>query len=260
MVIASLSEQLGLRPPQEMLPESLGAEDLGDIEAASTSLAKALRDDTVTINQINGFLQTNPTFSPELRDRLLSKKAWLLSKEGRLAEALECYDEVLNEDEAIPSAWALKGAALLQLDRIDEAFEAFGNAYAHRQNFGVRKQQYLKDLIAGWSTSALVRGLFGILEQNIEEAQKGVEEYIALMERVRDENLEDLVVNLTVEQPASHEFKDALEELALMVRLLSIKDPFDGWRELGKEISKVWPKDVSAVDAIREQRDRKWPT
>ena len=45
-----------------------------------------------------------------------------------------------------------------------------------------------------------------------------------------------------------------------MVRLLSIKDPFEGWRELGKELSKVWPKDVSAVDAIREQRDRKWPT
>jgi len=40
-----------------------------------------------------------------------------------------------------------------------------------------------------------------------------------------------------------------------MVRLLSIKDPFDRWRELTKEISKVWPEGVSALDAIREQRE-----
>ena len=56
------------------------------------------------------------------------------------------------------------------------------------------------------------------------------------------------------------ELREALEELDLMVRLLSIKDPFDGWRALTKEISKVWPEDVSAVDAIREQRDRPWNT
>jgi hypothetical protein len=42
------------------------------------------------------------------------------------------------------------------------------------------------------------------------------------------------------------------------VRFLSIKDPIDGWRALTQEISKVWPEDVSAVDAIREQRNRSW--
>ena len=51
------------------------------------------------------------------------------------------------------------------------------------------------------------------------------------------------------------ELQAALEELEIMVRLLLIKDPFDRWRELSKEIGAVWPEDVSAVDAIREQRE-----
>jgi hypothetical protein len=49
--------------------------------------------------------------------------------------------------------------------------------------------------------------------------------------------------------------QEAQEELGLAVRLLSIKDPFEGWRALTQEISKVWPEGVSAVDAIREQRE-----
>ena len=72
----------------------------------------------------------------------------------------------------------------------------------------------------------------------------------------------DLVPTLLelLEQPVPEDLREALEELEVMVRLLSIKDPFDGWRALTKEISKVWPEGVSAVDAIREQRDRPWNT
>ena len=58
-----------------------------------------------------------------------------------------------------------------------------------------------------------------------------------------------------MDEAASGNLKAALDELELMVRLLSIEDPFEGWRELTKEISKVWPKGVSALDAVREQRE-----
>ena len=51
------------------------------------------------------------------------------------------------------------------------------------------------------------------------------------------------------------EFQEALEELEVMVRLLSVKDPFEGWRALTKELTKVWPAGVSAVDAVREKRE-----
>jgi len=53
----------------------------------------------------------------------------------------------------------------------------------------------------------------------------------------------------------SKDIQEALEELELMIRLLSIKDPFEGWRALTKELTKVWPTGVSAVDAVREQRE-----
>ena len=75
---------------------------------------------------------------------------------------------------------------------------------------------------------------------------------------VKADDLAHMVLNLAVEQPVSEELQESLNELELMVRLLSIENPFDAWRALTKEISKVWPKDVSAVDAIREQRDREW--
>ena len=58
-----------------------------------------------------------------------------------------------------------------------------------------------------------------------------------------------------MDKTVSSNLKDAMDELKLMVRLLSIEDPFDRWREFLKEISEVWPKDVSAVDAIRGQRE-----
>lgn len=51
------------------------------------------------------------------------------------------------------------------------------------------------------------------------------------------------------------EDKEAFEEFMLGVRLMSIRDPFKGWYAVGKEISKHWPEGLSAVDAIREERD-----
>ena len=260
MTIASLSEQLGLKLPQEHLQESFLPEHLDALQASSAKLATAVREDTVTIEDIDTFFKEYPDISPALKDRLLSKKAWLLSTIGRLEEALECYGEALKHDEAIPSTWTLKGTALLQLERLDEAFDAFQKAYLHRHKFGPQKPEHLENLLGVWSTSALLRGLYGILEQNITEAQKGVEEYISILNQAKDEGLQTAVLKLAVEEPVEQDLRDALEELDLMVRLLSIRDPFARWRELGRELSKVWPDGVSAVDAIREQRDREWNT
>ena len=51
-----------------------------------------------------------------------------------------------------------------------------------------------------------------------------------------------------------NEDMETFEEFMVGVRLMSIRDPFKGWKALGKEISKHWPEGVSAVDAVREQR------
>jgi hypothetical protein len=88
-----------------------------------------------------------------------------------------------------------------------------------------------------------------------------VQEYLEVQERARDEGIEGAEVKVALAEDSEsvlQELRDAIEEWELAVRLLSIKDPFEGWRALTKEISKVWPKDASAVDAIREQRAREW--
>ena len=90
------------------------------------------------------------------------------------------------------------------------------------------------------------------------ELQKGVEAYLEVLENSRKEGIPGSIGVLEAKEPMSKELKEALEELELTIRLMSIKDPFEGWRALSTEISKVWPKGLSAVDAIREQRDREW--
>ena len=93
------------------------------------------------------------------------------------------------------------------------------------------------------------------MEEDLPEAQKGVKEYLEGRDKAIGEELELVLGKLAAAQPVTPQLEAGLEELELMVRLLSIKDPFEGWRELAKEITKVWPEGVSAVDAIREQRE-----
>ena len=267
MTITALRQQLGIESPF-VVPQPLPSQYLRGLQAPLSGLLNsiriAIRDNTLTVAQIDAFIQENldlltPSKKKQILGFLLSKKAFLLFRDGHEEEGLEFYEESLKVNEA-PSTWALKGTALLQMERLDEAFQSFKNAFSLRDYFGPQRQEYLKDLIGGWSTAALIRGLYGILEQNVTEAQKGVEEYISILNQAKDERLQTAVVNLAVEEPVEQNLRDALEELELMVRLLSIKDPFEGWRELTKEISKVWPKGVSAVDAVREQRQPNWQT
>ena len=259
MTVAALRQQLGLQTPQVKVLEGHAPDFLAVARTASADLLKSIKDGTVTVGQIDSFLQDKLGLLPKSIQQcahgfLLSKKAWMVSQEGKLEEALLLYGEALEIEET-PSTWSLKGTAFLQVDRPDDAFDAFRRSYSLRQEFGPQKQGHLENLLGGWSVAALLRGLSGILEQDVREAENGVFEYVELLDKAKQDNLEHMVLNLAVEQPVPEDLKAGLEELELMVRLLSIKDPFEGWRALTKEISKVWPEDVSAVDAIREQRE-----
>jgi hypothetical protein len=44
------------------------------------------------------------------------------------------------------------------------------------------------------------------------------------------------------------------DEFQVMLAVLAVEDPVERWKALGREISKRWPKGVSAVKAIREER------
>ena len=258
MTIAMLCKRMGLEPPQQTRPEELGPVFLAVESDQSAGLVKSLQDSTVTVEQIDSFLQQGFDTLPDaqktdLLGALLCKKAWLLFRQGREEEGLKQYDEALRiKDEAF--TWAWKGMDLLQAERLDEAFHAFRNSYSLRDDFGPRLQAYLGKLIGAWSVAALLRALSGVLEQDLLEAEKGVFEYIELLDKAKTDDLDYMVLNLAMQPPVPQDIKAGLEELELMIRLLSIKDSFERWRAFTEEISKVWPEGVSAVDTIREQR------
>jgi tetratricopeptide (TPR) repeat protein len=257
MPVALPIKELNLKETWERLEKASAEEHSTVLRASSVSLAKSIREGTVTLDEIDAFLAKSHQVQPDLKEYLLSKKAGLLLQQGSKDEALRYYDAALHTKET-PSTWALKGTALLQTERVDEALQAFQKAYSLRERFGLQQQEYLEGLFQGWSISALLRGLFGILHNDSRELQKGVEAYLEVLENSRKEGIAGATGMLEAEEPVSEELKAALEELELAIKLLSIKDPFDRWRAFTKEISKVWPKDISAVEAIREQREREW--
>ena len=259
MTIATVRKQLGIEFPRVTVPDDQAPDHLAAIQGASTALVQSLTGSKVTIAQIDYFLQQHLDLLPpprkhDIQQFLLSKKAALLFAQGNEEEGLKHYDQALSVKET-PSTWSLKGTALLQMERLDEAFDAFQKSYSLKEHFGPQKQGYLEDLIGGWSVAALLRGLAGILDQDVREAEQGVFEYIELLNKAKEDNLQHMVLNLAAEQSVPEDIKAALEELVVMVRLLAIENPFERWRAFTKEISKVWPQGVSAVDAIREQRD-----
>jgi tetratricopeptide (TPR) repeat protein len=243
----------------ERLERTSTEEHAPALEALSPTLFKSIKEGTLTVAEIDSFLQDHLRAPPKLKDYLLSKKAWLLLREGQGEQALHSYDEALESFPDSPFTWAMKGAALLELNQPEEAFSAFKKAYSLRDNFGPQKQAYLRDLFMSWSLASVFLGLCGIAEYDTDMAAKGVEECLSVIEKAEAENMsEAATVILEAGEQAEPGVAEDIEEWNLMVKLLSIKDPFEGWRALSKEISKLWPEGVSAVDAVREQRDREW--
>jgi tetratricopeptide (TPR) repeat protein len=251
--------QQEIKEAGERLDRASTVEHAPALEALSPALFKSIKEGTLTVAEIDSFLQEHLRVPPKLKDYLLSKKAWLLLREGQEEQALHFYDEALESFPDSPSTWAMKGAALLELNQPEEAFSAFKKAYSRRDNFGPQKEGYLRDLFTGWSLASVFLGLCGIAERDSDMATKGVEEYLSVIEKAEAENMPEAAnVILEAGEQAEPGVAEDIEEWNLMVKLLSIKDPFDRLRALAKEVTKVWPEGMSAVEAVREQRDREW--
>lgn len=173
-----------IKSAAERLEKTSTAEHAFALEQAVPHLADRIKSGTVTVEEIASFLESFPQVQPEIKEYLLVKRGYLLFQEGRQEEGLRNYDYALSTIEK-PSTWAIKGSALLQMNRLDEAFQAFQKAYLLREHFGPQKQEYLKDLFLAWSLAAQLRGLFGILNNHSNELGKGVEAYLQALESSR---------------------------------------------------------------------------
>lgn len=262
MVTMTPMEALGITKPALEPEMALTADQLHTLDASPKMLAKKIRDGTATVDKVESSLQKRLKIPSKLKDLLLgillAKKAGLLLGENRATEVFEYADRALTHDKGSPVIWLARGATTLRLERFEEATSSFETASGSRKRFGPRMDKYAPILFRTWSGSSLLHGLAWILNHDLAMAQKGVKDYLRVLDKAKAEDLESAVmvpIDRATEDTVPPELRTALKELELMVRPLSIEDPFESWREFSKEISSVWPKDVSTVDAIGEQRD-----
>lgn len=264
MIMATMipSEMLGLEQALDEMEKTSAAGYIDAFKEVHGELRARIEDGTATLDEVEAFLKRTPTIPEDLKSALLEyllvKTGWMSMRADRAEEALQTSNRALKNKDQSTSGWTLKAAALVRLERFEEACHAFNQAYLMKSSVDAPQGAYPQAIFKGWSGCALLWCLKGIIQQGLKTAQAGVEEYLRVLEHAQAEGLENAVMTpLAQETPETlpEELQEALEELEVMVRLLSIKDPFDRWRELTKEISKVWPKGVSAVDAVREQRE-----
>jgi tetratricopeptide (TPR) repeat protein len=231
------------------------------LDGLPDDIASKLASDSATLEDVEEYLQTTPDVPERLRRELSrflrTKRGWILVKTEREQEALADAAALIESDAKSVDGWTLRAVALLNSERFVEACQSFRTAFEFAEEEASPKLKYRKALIFGWSGCALLWALRGIINEDSSVAQQAAIEYRNLKILAQENGLVNSVIT-----PVSQKKIDlmpktqrpAFEELEVLIRLFLIVDPFERWRELGKEISKVWPKDLSAVDAIREQR------
>lgn len=243
--------------------------------------------------QLKQYPEALKAFERALNYRKELPEAWLgkgasLAALARNKEALKAYDVALTHREDLAEAWLGKGGALGRLGRFQEALDAYeraliyktaddllaslGKAVAlwglkkydealqtfeqlHKSGNGLAKEAGF--VYKHWATAVLQYGLEGLLSHDISAFEKAGWKYIDVLEKAQRDGMSQVVEGtLTQFKGGLKKNKEcmAFEELELFINLMKIKDPFDGWRALGKAISERWPKGLSAVQAVREMR------
>lgn len=193
------------------------------------------------------FLQ--PGF-PEAANNL----ARLLARLGRMDEAEVLLRKILRSDPTFAAAQANLAMVLYDKDHYEEAIAALDAAYKHRKALG----DQLTDLYRLASMIVLLVGVEAVSARDLRRSDTAVGEFVELKKRAKRDGAERIIaeaVDVARSQLVPKELQPALEDFLVGVKLMAIEDPWEAWDALAEEISKVWPKDVSAVDAIREQRD-----
>ena len=184
--------------------------------------------------------------------------AWLgkgvaLAQLGCHEESIENYDQALAIGSDDPNAWWGKGIALWQLGKTSDAQHAFEKAFGLREGLLDRRI----GLYEVWSRLTLAQGLDAMLNNDIKAFEEAGLKFTDILEKAQEDGMgqveEDALAIFKARLKKKKELK-AFEELEVFINLMKIKDPFEGWRAIGKEVSKRWPKGHSVKQAVREMR------
>ena len=210
-------------------------------------------------------------------------KGVILGKQGKYEEEIASYDKAIELKPDDAEAWYNKGVALGEQGKHEEAIASYGKAIELKPDYadawcnkgvalgelGQHKEalacfdevvKLKPDFAEAWYNKGItfqILGLESIRAGDMREADEQVLELVQLRREAEKDGMAQTV------DEAVREFKEKLserelkkfDEFELMFTLLAIEDPFERWRLLKREIGRRWPKGVSAVEAIREQRE-----
>jgi tetratricopeptide (TPR) repeat protein len=174
-------------------------------------------------------------------------------QQGKYKQARDAYAQALEYTESLPQAWFNLALSLCLLLKPAEAHDAFERAFQLRE--GLKNNG--RELYRIWAILTLAQGFDGLMQQNLHAFEEAGLKYIDILEKAEQDGLDDVVEEARAQFRASINKKKelkAFEELELFINLMKIKDPFEGWRAIGKVVSERWPKGLDCVKAVREIR------
>ena len=177
-----------------------------------------------------------------------------LGLQGRFEEALEAFGRALLIKEGSPQALNNKGVALACLGQYGDAYAAFDKVFDSR---GVLQGGAAARLYHFWATLDLAQGLDATLANDIRVFEQAGLKYIDVLEKAGQDGMGEVVEAALTQFEAGLKKKRELKafaEVEVFIRLMKIKDSFEAWRALGKEVSNQWSKGHSVVKAVREMR------
>ena len=180
------------------------------------------------------------------------------SRHGEAVETLRNARELLRPLPATKSPASplgvLEAASLVALGQATDAVAVYEQLNPPPPNAApVEKQTFYQ----GWARSVMAAGVVAAQEARLSEMESMAHKLIALKDEAQQQGTDEVEKELQeLKAAAQHDttLEVAIEEFMLLVRLLSIEDPWEAWDALSEEVSKRWPEGVSAVDAVREQR------
>ena len=167
------------------------------------------------------------------------------------ADALHSFNKALKLHPDSGRMWLYKGLTLVPLQKFEEATDAFEQAYRYPEIGGNNKTA----LYAGWSDALLFGALQAQLSRDSELVEYWADYWGDVKERGKEDGFDSVMEEILTRIKEKLPEKELRAFLKLEKKLRRMEDPLYRLKALRDSISRKWPKGLSSVEAIREDRD-----
>lgn len=169
----------------------------------------------------------------------------------RYEDAFNSFNKALELYPNSGISWRNKGFTLLRLLRFEEATKTFEQAYNFPQTIGDDKGQ----LYMGWSYALLYGALQAQLAKDLDMVEYWADYWGDVKERAKEAGFDSVMEEIMSSFMAKLPEKKLRAFSKIERKLRHMEDPLYRLRALRDSISRKWPEGLSAVEAIREERN-----